>query len=135
MRNTNKKYKRQKRYVPKNNKATNLRVTPEYLSERTKRYDPMLDIPRWIGFCQEMLQKGYEVFLYEARQTFSKYITVAKNGKQFKVRFSNHKPIRFREERGDCDFFVGHTHLGVTMTHQAVDAVDQFFNQQRTANA
>lgn len=60
--------------------------------------------------------------LYEARQTFSKYITVRHQGRQFKVRFSNHKPIRSRQFSNDCDFWVGFHHEGWSKTEDAVVA-------------
>jgi hypothetical protein len=52
-------------------------------------------------------------------------------GKQFKVRFSNHKPIHARELRGDCDFFVGHTNLTVTHTAQAIHTVRNHFMENK----
>ena len=63
---------------------------------------------KWIEFCEVMLAEGYQVSLYEARETVSKYVTVTDPilGVGFKVRFSNHKPIKQREVERDCDFFV-----------------------------
>jgi hypothetical protein len=84
-------------------------------------------IPKYLTFCETLLDAGYEIELYEARQTASKYITVRQGGKSFMVRFSNHKPILAREVRGDCDFFVGVTNLGVTTTDDALRAVYDFF--------
>lgn len=83
---------------------------------------------KWVFFCETLLERGYEMTLYEARQTVSKYITVRKDGKTFKVRFSDHKPIAHREANGDCDFFVGRTNLGISNTHNALHAVESFFN-------
>ena len=77
------------------------------------------------------MRLGFTVELYEARQTKSKYCTVRHAGKQFKVRFSDHKPIYRREMQGDCDFFVGHTHTGIRTTHDAANAVCNFFGVQR----
>lgn len=84
---------------------------------------------KWILFCEIMLNEGHQIKLYEARETVSKYVTVIRNGMQFKVRFSNHRPIKQRELDGDCDFFVGVTHLGCTTTQDACDAVRSHFNQ------
>lgn len=112
-------------------KATNDTVTVPMLVKRTdilKNAD--YDKTKWIGFCETMLDRGYTLTLYEARQTFSKYITVSlPEHKPFKVRFSNHKPIAHRELNGDCDFFVGVTNLRVTNTAQAIEAVEKHFNQ------
>lgn len=115
-------------------KATNVRVTPEFLEERAgehlvKGYQPA----KWIGFCKVMMGKGFYVKLYEARHTLSKYITVIDpkdSRRQFKVRFSNHKPNKGKEVEGDCDFFVGVTNLGVTTTEMAITATNQFFESK-----
>ena len=124
--------KRKKPEFRRPTKATNHAVTVEMLKERTE-YNAKLGYtkPKWIGFCEELLAEGYKLDLYEARRTVYKYITV-KNwyGKPFKVRFSNHKPIKFREIQGDCDFFVGHTHTGITTTTDALRAVSEFFAAQ-----
>ncbi len=83
--------------------------------------------PKWIEFCEHFMEKGFKIRLYEARKTVSKYVTVQKGSKEFKVRFSNHKPIHQREMMGDCDFFVGVTHTGVRTTSMAIDEVTKFF--------
>lgn len=114
-------------------KATNLVVNQPYLK---KRADILANAgyvkPKWIGFCETMLAKGYVLTLYEARETFSKYITVSKSGfKPYKVRFSNHKAIYAREMNGDCDFFVGVGNLKVTTTEHAILATDAHFTKQK----
>lgn len=113
-------------------KADNLMITQEFLNARfqdakSKGYPKA----KWIEFCEYLLSlKCFEVFLYEARKTFSKYITVIQSDKEFKVRFSNHKPIAYRELNGDCDFFVGITNLSITTTKDAILAVNNFFREQ-----
>lgn len=110
-------------------KASNLIVTEQYLSDRADRLTRIgYSTPKWINFCELMLQAGLKVKLYEARRTVSKYVTVSNNcGKEFKVRFSNHKPIKAREVGEDCDFFVGVTNLSVTNTNQATKATLAYF--------
>lgn len=109
-------------------KASNLRVTTDFLGARAERLALMgYRKPRWVEFCEFTLRAGWTVSLYEARHTRSKYITVSDGRRSFKVRFSDHKPIKHREIGGDCDFFVGVTHLGVTTTGDAVRAVRAFF--------
>ena len=83
--------------------------------------------PKWIHFCEIMKNKGFEVSVYEARRTVSKYVTVKLDTQSFKVRFSNHAPIPGREQKGDCDFFVGRCNFGTTTTAQAVLAVINYF--------
>lgn len=116
-------------------KATNLRVTAAYLAERTARLrEKGYGKPKWIQFCEAMLARGLGVTLYEARKTVSKYVTVHTRGKPaFKVRFSNHRPNRIREDRGGCDFFVGVANNAVTTTEQAIAATLGHFGMQRVA--
>lgn len=85
---------------------------------------------KWVEFCEKMMDLGLVLTLYEARRTPSKYITVRKpndHSKKYKVRFSNHLPIMSRELEGDCDFFVGHTNLGIQTTDQAIKSTLNFF--------
>lgn len=86
-----------------------------------------LGVSMWIRFCDFMLDKGFKVELYEAQRTNSKYVTVSKGAKSFKVRFSNHKPILQRELNGDCDFFVGVNNTHTTTTRDAAVAVREYF--------
>ncbi len=116
-------------------KATNLKLTPQYLQQRAgnlalRGYQK----PKWIGFCELVLRSGLTAHLYEARRTVSKYVTVSSpDGRSFKVRFSNHKPIAAREAKGDCDFFVGVTNQTVTTTSQALAATLSFFGIREAA--
>lgn len=114
-------------------KATNIQVTQEFLLTRTaKAVAGGYAKQKWIFFCEVMLEREFRVSLYEARRTFSKYLTVTQAGRAgtFKVRFSNHKPIASREAAGDCDFFVGVSNQTVTTTEQAIQAVLHFFSAQ-----
>lgn len=83
---------------------------------------------KWIVFCEYFMDKGFKISMYEARRTVSKYITIHFGEQEFKVRFSNHKPIYNREVKGDCDFFVGRTHTGVRTTDDAIRAVEKWIN-------
>jgi hypothetical protein len=80
------------------------------------------DEPKYVQFGRTMLGEGFEVWLHESLSTASKYLYVRFGGREFKVRFSNHKP-RFGDQRiGDCDFYVGHSHGRITNTKQAINA-------------
>lgn len=87
---------------------------------------------KWIEFCEAVLRQGFRVRLYEAKTTVSKYIFVERDNspKSFKVRFSNHRPNAGKQERGDCDFFVGVSNGLVTTTNDALVAVDQHFREE-----
>jgi hypothetical protein len=112
-------------------KARDIRVTADFLRERHE-WNAARGYPKskWIEFCETLLAAGFHLTLYEARQTLSKYITVSDGNQSFKVRFSNHRPIKHRELAGDCDFFVGVTHTGYRTTANAVEAVAAFFGTE-----
>ncbi len=98
-------------------KANNISVTTSFLNSRIS---PRYGKQKWIEFCEHLLNDGFELSLYEARETVSKYITVKHNGREFKVRFSNHMPNKTRELNGDCDLFVGKTHKGIINSKTAM---------------
>lgn len=131
MTKSQKKRARQKRNKKKknlSNKITNQKLTLEFLDSRvTDKFGPA----KWMQFARYFINEGYEVELYEARQTFSKYLTVIRGEHRFKVRFSNHKPILEREINGDCDYFVGRTNLRVSTTDTAIAATEIFFRKVR----
>lgn len=104
----------------------NKKVTLELLSSKTANNYPK---QKWIMFCEYFLQKGYELTLYEARRTVSKYITISNGIKSCKIRFSNHKPILEREINQDCDFFVGRTNLQVSTARDVAIKVNKFFKE------
>lgn len=107
-------------------KAKNIYVDKVFLKSRE---NTKLPVQKWIQFCYYFLDKGYKIQLYEARFTFSKYLTLIKGKKSCKVRFSNHKPIYSREAAGDCDFFVGVTNLQVSTAHDVAIKVLKFFGE------
>lgn len=115
-------------------KARNRVVNADFLKHRAAvALEKGYTKARWIMFCEILIEKGFECSLYEARRTVSKYITVRVPGvhnKSYKVRFSNHKPIKHREAAGDCDFFVGITNLGITNSAQAINAVLDYFREE-----
>ena len=121
--------KRRSNYKLSSDKATNIAVTAPFLEQRAERSTSKgYAKQKWVMFCETLLSEGYKLSIYEARKTFSKYITVkGSGGKPFKVRFSNHRPIAERERAGDCDFFVGVTNLTVTTTDHALAAVRAHF--------
>lgn len=109
-------------------KAINRQVTKEFLQHREK-YAVFLGYKKqkWVEFCEEFLSRGYNIELYEAQRTVSKYVSVIRGDKRFKVRFSNHKPINARELRGDCDCFVGITNLKTITSTMAIAKTLDFF--------
>jgi len=103
-------------------KATNWNISHKFLNFKKPKNSNFI-VPKWISFCEAVLAEGLTASLYEARKTDSKYITIFFKKHQFKVRFSNHKPIKKREKSNDCDFFVGVNHTSVSTTKDALKAV------------
>ncbi len=116
--------------LKKPKKATDKKVDDALIEHRTQWNKKLgFNRPQYISFMEIMRSKGFECYLYEARRTRSKYVTVTCGTNSIKVRFSDHKPIAIREARGDCDFFVGRTHAGWTTTAQAVLFAIQHFGR------
>lgn len=116
-----------------NRKAQNDIIDHKFLDARAAWLkDNGWPVSKWIVFCRAMLDAGFQVSLYEARKTKSKYCKVEHGGRTFKVRFSDHKPIYRREMKQDCDFFVGRTHTGVRTTYDAINATIKFFKRPET---
>lgn len=112
-------------------KATNWTISQKFLNYKTPKKDGFTK-PKWIEFCEAFINyPGVTLKLYEARKTFSKYITVHYQGFEYKVRFSNHKPIKSRELNQDCDFFVGVNHTKVTTTEMAIKAVNDWLKEKK----
>lgn len=107
-------------------KATHWTITKKFLDYKTpKRSD--FKKPKWVEFCEYFINyPGVVLKLYEARQTHSKYITIAYQGQEFKVRFSDHKPRKSSERKKDCDFFVGVNNQSVTTTEMAIIEVEKW---------
>lgn len=112
-------------------------VTLAHLQERERRIELAgYKKSKWIGLCEELIYLGFEVRLYEAKKSNSKYITVTHTkspGKSYKIRVSNHKPILEKELAGTCDFFVGHTNLVITTCRQALTACFVYFGNYHEA--
>ena len=132
-RRSQRRFHKPKRSYKAKRKTSDGQVTIEFLHDRATRATAGgYETPRWIQFCRILLNEGFELTMYEAQRTVSKYISVYKpNSKPFKVRFSNHKPIPHRELAGDCDFFVGRTNLRVSTTAMALAAVRKYFSETR----
>lgn len=124
-----------KKKKPKHKKREPQKVTNQLLTMDMLlgRHSPKFGDAKWVQFARWFIEKGFNVELYEARQTFSKYLTVIKGDRRFKVRFSNHKPILAREIAGDCDYFVGITNLKTTTTDMAIMVTEMFFERNDNA--
>ena len=109
-------------------KIQHKKITQELLNSKVSK---VYGKAKWIVFCEILLNEGYTLFLYEANKTFSKYVTVCKKGKTFKVRFSNHRPSYAKEFENDSDYYVGVSNLGITTTEDALRATREFFNKPK----
>ncbi len=85
----------------------------------------------WAEFCRAMMADGFRLYVYKARRSESRYITVTRKNdpRAFRVRFSDHPPLVWREEAGDCDFFVGRSNFQHTTAWQARDAIHGHFGR------
>jgi hypothetical protein len=91
-----------------------LEKVEKLIADYPKQFSPA----KYLLFMGQMLKAGWKVRLYKAG--ISKYVFIEKGDDLFKVRFSNHKPIYFREIENDCDFYVGVSHTQVSTTEQII---------------
>lgn len=80
-------------------------------------------IPKWIQFAQILLGNGWSVDLYRSKTTLSKYLFISHGGKEYKIRFSNHKANKDNEDNMDCDFYVGVGNNGVITTEELIQII------------
>jgi len=84
------------------------------ISEYPKQYST----PKFLLFIRDMVKKGWEVRLHTVK--VSKYVFVYRDNLIFKIRFSNHKPIRSKQFQRDSDFYVGISHKGKALLTEDV---------------
>lgn len=89
---------------------------------RIRQYPKQYSTPKYLIFIKTMLEAGWDVKLYVAK--VSKYVFIIRDDVVFKIRFSNHKPLLFKEEESDCDFYVGISHKQVSTTEQLIKKLD-----------
>lgn len=68
--------------------------------------------PKYIEFIEYFMNLGFQVSLYNAQTTVSKYVFIKKGEKEIKVRFSNHAPNPSQEYSKDSDYYIGRRHSG-----------------------
>lgn len=80
-------------------------------------------VPKWIQFSQILIGNGWTVELYRSKTTLSKYLYISCGGMEYKIRFSNHKANKAKEEMMDCDFYVGVGNQGVITTEELIEII------------
>jgi hypothetical protein len=116
----------------KYNRSGGALVTPGYIQGIKENYPKEYSIPKYLQLCERAINMGFEVWLYKpVSGGVSKYVTVKYKNKRYKIRFSNHKPIKSLEVKGTCDFFVGVTNLGVSTTEDAWRAMMIYFGLEK----
>ena len=77
--------------------------------------------PNWVRFCEKLLNNNYTVFLDCLARTGSIYLTVLKNNKMVKIRYSNHWPRLKTWLVGKVDYFVGPEYLGMISENEILN--------------
>lgn len=99
-------------------------LTIEYLERLKPAYlKKNFPVPKWIVFSETLLRKGWKVKLYRAIHTYSKYLTITKRDRKYKIRFSDHRPNLKKEIENDCDFFVGRSNNQIITTEQVLEKI------------
>lgn len=112
----------------KTDRAVHRLVTREFLDRRVGNGKYGRSV--WVRYCDVMLDQGYAVEIYEAKDTVSKYITVTGNFDiTYKVRFSNHPPSYVRMLDSDVNMVVGYSRDGIRWTlEDAIIATLKWFD-------
>ena len=65
--------------------------------------------PVWVQLCDAIIALGLRVSIYDSKSTVSKYIEVYRENHKncFKIRISNHAPVRGSRNFEPSDFYVG----------------------------
>lgn len=101
---------------------TNIWLTKDYLKRCSYKLKSS-----WVKFCQELLDKDFEVFLYLPEKFTSMYITVVKNRKMKTIRFSDHLTKEEYWLRSDIDYYVGPQELGMLSEQEVWDVLNIYF--------
>jgi len=83
-------------------------------------------------FMWQMIKSGWEVKLHVVKD--SKYVFVTKGDLIFKIRFSSHKPSFRRQQKNDCDFYVGISHKQVFTTDEIIQKIKTIENGNKNRN-
>jgi len=83
-----------------------------------RQYPKKYPTPKYLLFIKTMLEHGWIVKIYIAK--VSKYVFIIKDEEVFKIRFSNHKPLLYKEEEEDCDYYVGISNKQMTTTEELI---------------
>lgn len=69
--------------------------------------------PKWVLLIERLIQHNkvrkwkFRIYIYDAKSTNSKYITVVRGEDTFTIRISNHSASSFNFRNRPCDFYVG----------------------------
>jgi hypothetical protein len=104
----------------------NLHIAKEYklkkIIKMIENYPKEYATPKYLIFMKTMLENGWHVKLYVANKV-SKYVFIIKGNDIFKIRFSNHMPLYYKEIENDCDFYVGISHKQISTTEQVIKKI------------
>ena len=103
-------------------KGKNIIVDKPYL-QRFYTYNK----PKWVLFTEELLDNQFTVIMCLSSTTDSVYLTVMKNNKMLKIRYSNHAPNMQAYLDGKFDFCIGPTDKGMLNERMVLNAIKLFF--------
>lgn len=111
-----------------------IRLTLKYLEGKKPNYlEQGYPVPKWIQFSEQMIKQGWEVAVYPAKTTVSKYIYINKNETSLKICFSNHKANNEKETFKDCDYYVGIGNNEVMITERLIEIINQKYINEKSS--
>lgn len=86
--------------------------------------------PNWVKFCEKLLNDNFSVILYiPILRTESRYLTIIKNCKMMKIRYSDHAPVLKNWMQSDIDLYIGPSNKGMLNENQALKVIRLYFRK------
>lgn len=103
-------------------RGTNIWLTKQYL----QRFYTV-EKPKWVEFCELLMNNNFNIFLYLPKKTNSVYLSIVKNCKMLKIRCSDHAP-NFKEWlKGEIDLCLGAKRKGMLSKSEVLDILNIYF--------
>lgn len=102
----------------------NVWINKQYLQDFYTNYKP-----KWVKFCEKLLDANYVVFLSYISKNKSAYMTIVKNNKMVRLRYSDHQPKLGNYLYGKVDYYVGPEHRGMLNENEILNILKLVFGK------
>lgn len=85
--------------------------------------------PKWLLFVENLINDKFQVIMYLPLHTDSIYLTLIKNNKMLKIRYSSHTPKLDTYLKGNINLYVGPLNQGMLSERQVINAIKLYFRE------